>query len=64
MALTQQQLQENIKALEKQGAPKEKVQGYLNTLKKNTDGTYEPKAATKPKTGISKVLDGVKKYAK
>lgn len=48
--LTEQQLKQNIDALVKQGAPNGDIQGYLNTLKKNSDGTYSKpgEAAAQP----------------
>lgn len=43
-ALTDIQLKANIDAMIKQGAPKEDIQGYIDTLKKTPEGVYVPKA--------------------
>ena len=52
MALTIQQLQQNIDALEQQWAPKEDIQWYIDTLQVNAQWQYEPKGTppAKPKS--------------
>lgn len=73
MALTLQQLQQNIDALEKQWAPKEDIQWYVDTLQVNAQWQYEPKgtAPAKPKSmadvyksTLSKWIDTIKSWAK
>jgi hypothetical protein len=46
MALTQQQLEQNIDSMQTQGASNSDIQGYLGTLSKMSDGTYGPKTTT------------------
>ena len=64
MPLTRQQLEENINALETQGAPQKDIQDYLNTLKHDSlSGNYfkpgeKVEPAQKPKkSAFQKVLD-------
>ena len=58
MPLTREQLQQNIDALEKQGAPKEDIQGYLNTLKKSGDFYYKPTEKIETKPFSEKIVEG------
>lgn len=61
--LTLDQVKQNMQALKDQGASHDAIQGYLNTLSKNTDGTYGNKASQEasqqqeqPQTWFDKAL--------
>lgn len=48
--LTQDQLQQNIQAMQKQGGTQQQIQSYIDTLSKNSDGTYA-KPGSSPAAG-------------
>lgn len=46
--LTYDQLTQNIDAMQKQGAKSADIQGYINTLSKQSNGTYAPAGSAAP----------------